>query len=270
MNRNPGFLKFIVASIAVVALNSCCEATERPASRTPLTDSAVSVEDVRDRNRARVYSDLDSSSMPGRTFLSRDTSEDGLHVHAVFFDSDSASPFYRNIASFDFHEFDGQSYENSLRFLLERKQGLLKGKPVIPIRNWVVLKKYKGIYCAYYPSDFYTHFRQSINDSTFIDWTGEGPVANKISAQRRIDSTTYEFKLTGVEIPERLLTIRIINPEKGIAIFETHRGNSDPEYRLMIDADKITRVPVLVNYGTCKYLEIVPEQIKYEQLVSVE
>jgi hypothetical protein len=124
---------------------------------------------------------------------------------------------------------------------------LTKAKPIIPWTNWVTLKQHKGQYYAYHPCDFLFHFRQSINDTTFIDWTGEGPVANKILEQKKIDSKTYEFILTGIYDQDRILIIHILDKKKGIAIFEEKRGKDRNVY-LMIADDKIKSVPIIVNH----------------------
>ena len=88
--------------------------------------------------------------------------------------------------------FDNQSYQNSMDFLKENKLILTKKTPVISQTKWVTLKQYKGKFYAYHPCDFYSHFRISINDTTFIDWTGETE-ASKIVAQRKLTTKHMNF-----------------------------------------------------------------------------
>ena len=146
---------------------------------------------------------------------------------SIFFDNNRNSKFYDKINYWEFLTFDNQSYQNSMDFLKENKLTLTKKTPVIPQTKWVTLKQYKGTFYAYHPCDFYSHFRISINDTTFIDWTGEGPEASKILKQKKIDDKTYEFKLAGIADKDRKLKIHIIDSKNGIAVFEETNNNGD-------------------------------------------
>lgn len=189
------------------------------------------------------------------TFIFKDTV--GGELQTIFIDYNANSKFYDLISNFNFHHFDNDSYKYSTDYFKEQKITLGKAKPVIPWTNWVTLKQYKGKYYAYHPCDFLFHFRQSINDSTFIDWTGEGPVANKIIEQKKINNKTYEIILTGIYRQDRKLIIHILDKKKGIAIFEEKSGNDRKVY-LMIAANKIRSVPIIVNYcPTQKQTELV-------------
>lgn len=168
-------------------------------------------------------------------------------LQTIFIDKNKDSEFYDRIANFNFQYFDNDSYKYSIGYFKEQKITLKTTKPVISWTNWVTLKQYKQQYYAYHPCDFLFHFRQSVNDSTFIDWTGEGPVANKIVEQKKINAKTYEFKLIGIYDQNRVLTIHILDKKKGIAIFEEEIGKERKVY-LMIAANKIRSVPIIVNH----------------------
>jgi len=180
------------------------------------------------------------------TFIFKDTVDGELQT--IFIDNSKESKFYDHISHFNFQHFDNDSYKYSTDYFKEQKITLTKAKPVIPWTNWVTLKQYMGQYYAYHPCDFLFHFRQSINDTTFIDWTGEGPVANKIIEQKKIDNKTYEFKLTGIYDLDRKVIVHIIDLKKGIAVFEQTTNETDKKYYLMIAADKIKSVPIIVNH----------------------
>ncbi len=180
------------------------------------------------------------------TFIFKDTVEG--EVQTIFIDNNKDSKFYDRISHFNFQYFDNESYKYSTDYLKEQKITLTKAKPIIPWTNWVTLEQYKGQYYAYHPCDFLFHFRQSVNDTTFIDWTGEGPIANKIIEQKKIDNNTYEFKLTGISDKNRKIIIHIIDHHKVIAVFEEITSESDNRYYLMIAADKIKSVPIIVNH----------------------
>jgi hypothetical protein len=114
------------------------------------------------------------------TFIFKDTVDGELQT--IFIDNNKESTFYDRIANFNFLHFDNDSYKYSTDYFKEQNITLTKVKPVITWTNWVTLEQYKGKYYAYHPCDFLFHFRQSVNDTTFIDWTGEGPVANNVSS----------------------------------------------------------------------------------------
>ena len=187
---------------------------------------------------------------------------------SIFIETDKNSKFYKNITSFKFGMFDKESYDNSLDYLKKNKIKLKKQKTIIPSKKWVTLKKYNGQFYAYYPCDFYSYFQVSINDTTYIDWTGEGPVANKIKSQRKLNDTTFEIKVTGIYEQDRTITINIIDKTKGIAVFtETTMQNGKNNF-LMIMADKIKTVPFIVNNcETSKQLELEFQKPNFDKLL---
>ncbi len=168
--------------------------------------------------------------------------------HAIFFGG-HASKFYDDISRFTFDRFDGQTYQGSLDYLKKKNLTLTRTNPILPWTTWVTLKQYKGNFYVYKPCDFCFHFRQSVNDSTFIDWGCEGPLANKILSQKKINKSTYRFVLAGLfdEGGERELTIHVIDFKKGIAVFESDE-NKRKLYYLMIAADKVRRVPIIIHH----------------------
>jgi hypothetical protein len=183
-------------------------------------------------------------------------------IRSIFIDNNKNSSFYRDISSFDATPFE-KADSFSLNYLRKDRQILTKTKIVIPYKKWVALYQYKGKFYVYRPSDFLNHFMQSVNDSIFIDWTGEGPIANKIITHRKINRTTYEFKLTGIYDANRTILIHIIDFKKGIAIFEQTVNDSATSYYLMIAADKIRSVPVIVNHSSDKQAELEFDEIDF-------
>lgn len=187
---------------------------------------------------------------------------------SIFIETNKNSIYYKDIASFEFGMFDKESYENSLEYLKTNEVKLQKQKTILPANKWITLKQYKGDFYAYYPCDFYTYFQASINDSTYIDWTGEGPIASQILSQKKIDKSTFELKLNGIYNKNRLLTINIIDQTKGIAVFTETIQNGRTNY-LMIMADKIKTVPFIVNNcKTQKQLELDFEEPNYSKLLT--
>lgn len=203
------------------------------------------------------------------TFIFKDRVDGELQT--IFIDNKKDSKFYDSISHFNFQHFDNDSYKYSTDYFKEQKLTLTKTKPVIPWKNWVTLKQYKGKLYVYHPCDFLFHFRQSVNDTTFIDWTGEGPVANKIIEQKKIDSKTYEFKLTGIYDHDRKIIIHIIDLNKGIAVFEQINSGTDKIFYLMIAADKIKSVPIIVNHcPTQKQTELQFDEPNFKTLLTTK
>ncbi|VBB46924.1 exported hypothetical protein [uncultured Paludibacter sp.] len=168
-------------------------------------------------------------------------------VHKIFIDYNKNSKYYNEINNFKFDDFDKSTYKNSLKQLKERNQNLNKDKPVIPWKNWIEIEKYKGKFYAYKPCDFLFHYKASINDTTFIDWTGEGSYANKIINQKKIDSKTYVFKLINTYYNYRQeVIIHIIDVQKGIAVFEYIFRDGEKRKFYMIASEKLNKIPIIV------------------------
>ncbi|MCO5261085.1 MAG: hypothetical protein M9916_13180 [Crocinitomicaceae bacterium] len=191
-------------------------------------------------------------------------------AQSIFFDNNPDSKFYDKINYWSFLTFDNESYKYSIDFLKEYKLTLTKETPIIPQTKWVTLKQYKGAFYVYKPSDFLFHYRISINDTTFIDWMDEGPEANKIITQKKIDKNTFEFQLTGVTKKDRKLTIHIIDSKKGIAVFEEVNDNEyEHYYYLMIASEKIRTAPLIVNNSIFqKQFELEFDKPNYSELLK--
>jgi flagellar assembly factor FliW len=166
---------------------------------------------------------------------------------SIFFEENKNSKYYDAITSFEFDLNDTESYKNSLEFLNDKKIKLKKQKTILPYTKWINLKQYKGEFYAYHPCDFYSFYKISISDTTYIDWTGEGPIANKIMFQKKVNDSTFEMKTYGVNALEKKITIRIIDKERGIAVFEEIENVEFKNTYFMIMADKIKMVPFIVN-----------------------
>jgi|GEM_PF-573463 len=206
-------------------------------------------------------------------FLVREKSGD--YYSAVFIDTNKSSQFYKEISSFGIgDEFDKERYDFSAERLRKNnialKRKIISGLPL----KWVIFYQYKGKFYTYYPSDFMNHYKVNITDTTFIDYIVEGPVANKIIDFKKIDNHTFRFRLTGMYEHNRELVIHIIDSKNGIAVFENKStnvvwGNEGKSTYLMIDADKIKRFPIIVNYcETMKQHEFEFDKPDYKKLIS--
>lgn len=191
------------------------------------------------------YATYARSAKKDTTFLLKEKRRIGYHT--VFIDTNPKSAFYRTITDFSFISDDAKRYASSLEFFKGQKLTRFTNRK-FP-RKWIELYQYKGKFYVYYPSDFYFEYKIRITDSTYIIHTGEGPVANKIISFSKVDSSTYRFRLTGQYGRNRKLTVHIIDPQKGIAVFEENVDGQGKNYFLMIAADKARNLPLIVNYS---------------------
>ena len=170
-------------------------------------------------------------------------------IVGVFIEPNRNSRQYQKLTYFQLDDFTAPSYQNSLDQLRERGLKLEKGRNILPWRQWVSLERYQGEFHAYKPCDFLFHYQWSINDTTLIDWTGEGPFAAKVLGRKKLDAKTYQLRYIG-ELDDQgtELTIHLVDPAKGIAVFRKVSSVKDTSYRLMIAADKIRSVPLIVNH----------------------
>ena len=190
---------------------------------------------------------------------------------SIFFEKNKNSIYYENITCFKFGMFDKESYDNSLNYLKKYKIKLKRQKTILPSKEWIELTYYNGKFYAYHPCDFLNHFQVSINDSTYIDWTEEGPIANKIKHQRKLNDTTFEIKVTGVNQQNRNILINIIDRTKGIAVFTESTAENFKNRYLMIMAKMIKSVPFIVNNcETQKQPELKYEEPDFDRLLKVK
>jgi hypothetical protein len=180
------------------------------------------------------------------TFLLKETSN-GI-CHAIFVDENKTSKFYKQISDFTFYNYDKDNFNSSLKYLKEKHISLSRKVITQVPKKWIPLYQYKNKLYLYYPCDFYFHFIYNITDTAFIDYTGEGPVANKIIDFKIINDTTFQFQLTAVTNPTRSLIIHVIDRNRGVAVFEEKTQENGKHFYLMVSADKIKSFPVIVNY----------------------
>lgn len=176
--------------------------------------------------------------------------EDTAHgtVPGVYFEPDRNSRLYRELTNFELGDFRGPAYRNSMEQLRRRGLKLKPIRNVLPWRQWVKLERYKGEFHVYKPCDFFVHYQWSINDTTLIDWTGEGAFGTMVLSQRKLDAKTFQILYTGEPKQSAELTIHLVDQARGIAVFRYVWSPKDTSYRLMIAAAKIRSVPLIVNH----------------------
>jgi hypothetical protein len=201
---------------------------------------------------------------PDTTFLERDTANG--NYQAIFIDTAKSSLYYDYINTFKFDEIDSASYQPSVDCL----------KPFSYINNdifglpkrWLSLNIYKGNYYLYSPSDYMNNYRAAITDSTYIGYNNQGPQAEKIKAITKTNEKTCRLELSACDQSAAELFIHIIDPQRGIAVFEFPYAPIADRFILMVDAAKAKEFPIIVNYGTVKFAEFKFEQPNFDRLLK--
>lgn len=191
------------------------------------------------------------------------------HSQSIFVEKNKASQYYKDLTSFTLDSFDVVSYKNSLDYFKKKNEFLRMQKTILPSTKWVELNQYKKKFYVYYPCDFNNLYQVSINDSTYIEWTGEGPIANKIQNQIKTNNQTYILRTSSVYDNDKIIQIKIIDKNKGIAVFKETNKKNIHNYYLMIMIEKIKSVPFIVNNcETQKQLELNFEEPNFEKLIK--
>jgi hypothetical protein len=202
--------------------------------------------------------------IPDTTFIQRDTTNG--NYHAIFIDTAKSSLYYDYINSFQFDETDSASYQTSVDCLkpFSYVNNDIFGLP----KRWLSLNIYKEDYYLYSPSDYINNYRAAITDSNYIGYYKEGPQAAKINTITKTNLTTYRLELSTCNNSIDELFIHIIDPQRGIAVFEFPYATITDRYILMVDADKAKDFPIIVNYGTVKFAEFKFEYPNFDRLLK--
>lgn len=273
----------IILSVLALLSSSCGQANSKTAGQASPNNEETTTEEIEvseDTITSRtLFTDMagnlievcQDTIINDTLFLVREKSE--AYYHAVFIDKNKSSKFYDAISCFGFDEYDNEHYNATLEYLKENnitlKRKIINGLPL----KWIAFYQYKGNFYTYKPSDFMNHYKISITDTTFIDYEGEGPVANEIIDFTKIDNYTFRFHLTGSHKANRELVIYIIDSKNGIAVFEDKYtnaiwGDKEESTYLMIAADKIKNFPIIVNYcETMKQNEFEFDELDYKKII---
>jgi hypothetical protein len=202
--------------------------------------------------------------IPDTTFIIHET-KDG-NYHAIFIDTTKSSLYYDYINTFKFDESDSASYQASLDCM--GPLSFIKYDVFNLPRQWNLLYVYKGENYLYSPSDYINNYRVLISDSTYTDYYGGGPFARKINSLTKLDNKTFQFELTSCNDIRKTIIIHIIDPQKGIAVFEDPSADADNKFALMVSAGKAKKFPVIVNYSTVRFPEFKFDKPDFDKLLK--
>ncbi len=160
---------------------------------------------------------------------------------------DTAAMYYQRLAEFRFNEKEAVDYEKEVGKL--RKQGLMdeKNKLVGKWRNWIGVKAHQGTVYAYYPCDFFYHYRCSFNDSTFISWSGDGPEAFRIKSFWK-KKDVWGYVLVDRFGKEGSLEAQMLDRKQRLFMFSLVMPGQKRRDHLMVESERLTIFPLVVNY----------------------
>jgi hypothetical protein len=177
-------------------------------------------------------------------FLRR--SEAGDEYNAIFIDSSLKSRWYESVAFFKINNDAGSTYRYSLKELYKNggkfKKNNIKGIPL----KWVNIVQYNNRFYAYKPCDFMYHKILNVTDTTLNMYSEEGWEPFRINSFSAVSKNEFVINVTGPSII-RSIKLTIIDQEKGIAV-EEEVSNDGSRFNLLVDADKIRKLPIIINY----------------------
>jgi hypothetical protein len=185
--------------------------------------------------------------------------------HAIYFENDKKSVFYKYLSDFSIDKWDSTELLMPARKLIQHvKSNALKSFPL----KWNLLYKYQGKYVVYSPSERGEDFKLDISDSLLIFYFMEKAIEPVISFNR----SEYVFTIRSKGIHSKKISITniyIIDSKKQIAVVEMSFSNDAVFYALMIPAERITEYPFIVNYCvTDKTDEVEFDLIDYQRLIN--
>ncbi len=193
--------------------------------------------------------------------------------HAVFIQKiDTSSTFYKRIVDFSWDANDSLGYQESLKWVFKDKSLKMSHHVnVIVSGEWSQLYEYKGSYYLYAPSDWGNLGRVSINDSTFIQYSMDGPYASLITSCWGSNTPkTLDLTLAGPQAPD---TVRIhnINWAAGLALFEYRSEGGRSRFELMVRDHRTQNYPIIVNYSpTRKWLEFPMDTLNVKKVFEMQ
>lgn len=134
-------------------------------------------------------------------------------------------------------------------------------------RQWQRLYQYRDSFYLYDPCDGLFDYALTITDSTFIEFTGEGPFVSSILEYERTGENAFRFWY-GTSYQGTHLTIHIVDAQKGLAVFAFNHA-SNRTYSLMAAVQKGFHFPTIVCYtGADKQFEFDFQEPDYKALLQ--
>lgn len=166
--------------------------------------------------------------------------------HIVFVDKRMNSPYRKKIALLPIHKAD---IDNQIKTIKDSFGVVPHAYNLHPFTGvWHPLYPYKGKYYLYYPSDAGVNPWATISSSTItINYFDPGPITSIIT-NAVVSKQTADFEIVNTVNGKVSLKIYIIDPARGIAVFDCPYWGEENRYTLMVAASKSMSFPIVVNY----------------------
>jgi hypothetical protein len=202
-------------------------------------------------------------------FILRETN--GRNYHAIFIDTNKQSTFYEHVLNFCFDDYDSASYDVSINYIVNEQKIKLKRSKIassLP-RNWSFLHNYKNKLYLYAPSDWGNNSRLIITDSTFVEYSMDGPTATAIKNFKAINKNSFEFLLFDANNKTNKVTLHMLDWANQIAVLYNHSSEEKYRYELIVGAAKAKSFPIIVNYSRYnKQREFVFDKIDFKNVFA--
>jgi hypothetical protein len=263
-------LRYLVTCFIVILFS--CNSNNNNSSKESLNTISKDSQTIRNEDTV-IKKDINVQELKvinDTTFLLREI--DSNLYHAIFIENNKSSQYYDWISDFKLmnsytrYRLPSSASENNTNSKSFTKF------PVNDLPNkWCPLYFYNDKYYLYSPCDYMNNVTFSINDSTFIYYSSEGPEGSIIKSLDRPDSNTYKFEVISLYLPRKNIIIHFIDRDRGIAIFEYPDEPKEYRYHFHVDAEKVKDFPIIVNYSkTCKQSEYRFPRPDYEKLIKAK
>jgi len=161
---------------------------------------------------------------------------------------------YERLRDFRFSASDSLAYRHSLEYkpgevppaAIRRGQKLPAGLP----RRWCRVYMYRGSIYAYLPAAPGLCKRTLLSDTTLTEFYTDGPYASVTDSIRNTGKNSWELSVFHSASEESKLRIHIIDKKRQIAVFEHISPDGNRFYRLMAAAERIHKLPLVIEEGT--------------------
>lgn len=177
------------------------------------------------------------------TFLLR---EAGEYYHAIYIEKDNRAKEYDALDA-AMEKIDSAIYIETINEL--KKHGPLHKNNLLGLNyRWQPLQFYKGNFYVYCPSDFLYNNWVNISDSILQIYSGGEPDMYAIGNVQKKGNSKYRINVANLTGQMKRINICLIDPQKGIALFEFEDRAGAARFQLMVEKSKIRNFPLIVNY----------------------
>ena len=191
------------------------------------------------------------------TFLQRDAVGP---YHAVFIASAGDTTWYNKVAA-PVPDLSEHKWVMSQRKALDdmgKKAPGVASMDYFPRRDWVRVKRWKGAYYLYKPSDFSYHFRLQQFPRLIITDEADGPLAHVVLAFQTAhkDMPGWDYRCVSLvshafdpKNDTLVVSLDRLDPTTEVTLWRFADAGGDVRYELMVPREKAHLLPLIVNYS---------------------